>query len=160
MARLPITSGAENKILRTISSPVVRVDKKLEKLIRDMQVTMNLEDGIGIAAPQVDVNLRLALAKLNPGTKNELVITMINPVILTHGREKVSNEEGCLSLRGKWGNVPRYESLTVQFFNKKMEKVVLALTDLNARIIQHEIDHLDAKLFIDRVEGEIREEKI
>lgn len=156
--RLPITSGADNTILRTISSPIKAMDKKLQKLITDMHITMDAEDGIGIAAPQVGVNLRLALAKLNPGTKNELVIVMINPEILTHTDKKESNEEGCLSLRGKWGSVPRYQSLTVQFFNKKMEKVTLALKGLNARIIQHEIDHLDGKLFIDRVEGEIRQE--
>ena len=156
--RLPITSGADNTILRTISSPIKAMDKKLQKLITDMHVTMDAEDGIGIAAPQVGVNLRLALAKLNPGTKNELVIVMINPEILTHAKSQESNEEGCLSLRGKWGSVPRYQSLTVQFFNKKMEKITLALKGLNARIIQHEIDHLDAKLFIDRVEGEVRVE--
>ncbi len=156
--RLPITSGADNTILRTISSPIKAMDKKLQKLITDMHITMDAEDGIGIAAPQVGVNLRLALAKLNPGTKDELVIVMINPEILTHTDKKESNEEGCLSLRGKWGSVPRYQSLTVQFFNKKMEKVTLALKGLNARIIQHEIDHLDGKLFIDRVEGEIRQE--
>lgn len=158
MARLPITSGAENEILRTVSKPVKHVDKKLEKLIRDMRETMDKEDGIGIAAPQVGVNLRLALAKLNPGGENETIITMINPEILTHAREKEENDEGCLSLRKKWGAVPRYQSLTVQFFNKKMERVTLALTSLNARIIQHEIDHLDGKLFIDRVVGEVREE--
>lgn len=158
MARLPITSGADNTILRTVSKSVKSVDKKLLKLIGDMHVTMNAEDGIGIAAPQVGVNLRLALAKLNPGTKHENVIVMINPEILTHTDDKETNEEGCLSLRGKWGGVPRWANLTVQFYNKKMEKVVLALSELNARIIQHEIDHLDGKLFIDRVVGEIREE--
>lgn len=158
MARLPITSGANNIILRTVCPPLKSLDKKTEKLIRDMHETMDLEDGIGIAANQVGVNLRLALVKLNPGTKNEMVIAMINPEILTHTDKQESNEEGCLSLRGKWGTVPRYQSLTVQFFNKKMEKVTLSLKGLNARIIQHEIDHLDAKLFIDRVVGEVREE--
>jgi len=98
------------------------------------------------------------LVKLNPGTKNENIVTMINPEIITHSVKKESAEEGCLSLRRKWGSVPRWVSLTVQFYNKKMEKVTLALTDLNARIVQHEVDHLDAKLFIDRVEGEVREE--
>ena len=156
---LPITSGADNSILRTVSAPIKKVDRLLEKLIRDMHETMNLADGIGIAAPQVGVNFRLALAKLNPGTKHENVIVMINPEILTHSRDKASHEEGCLSLRGKWGSVPRFTSLTVMFFNKKMEKVVLSLDGLNARIIQHEIDHLDAKLFIDRVVGEVREEE-
>lgn len=158
MARLPITSGSDNEILRTVCKPIKRVDKMLEKLIRDMRETMDEEDGIGIAANQVGVNLRLALAKLNPGSDHETVIVMINPEILTHAREKEENEEGCLSLRKKWGAVARYQSLTVQFYNKKMEKVTLSLTGLNARIIQHEIDHLDAKLFIDRVVGEVREE--
>ncbi len=153
-----ITSGADNEILRTVCKPIKNVDKTLEKLIRDMRETMDEEDGIGIAANQVGVNLRLALAKLNPGSDHETVIVMINPEILTHAREKEENEEGCLSLRKKWGAVPRYQSLTVKFYNAKMEKITLALTGLNARIIQHEIDHLDAKLFIDRVVGEVREE--
>ncbi len=153
-----ITSGADNEILRTVCKPIKSVDKKMEKLIRDMHVTMNEEDGIGIAANQVGLNIRLALVKLNPGTDHEMVIVMINPEILTHSKEKEENEEGCLSLRKKWGTVPRYKSLTVQFFNKKMEKVTISLSGLNARIVQHEVDHLDAKLFIDRVVGEVREE--
>lgn len=156
--RLPITSGADNPILRTVCKPVKGVDKKLEKLVRDMHVTMDVEDGIGIAANQVGITMRLALVRLNPGSDHENVITMINPEILTHSRDKDEVEEGCLSLRKKWGTVPRYKSLTVQFFNKKMEKITLSLTGLNARIVQHEVDHLDGKLFIDRVVGEVREE--
>ena len=83
---------------------------------------------------------------------------MINPVILKHVEVKEEHEEGCLSLRKKWGSVARWKSLTVQFYTKKMEKVVLALDGLNARIIQHEVDHLNGALFIDRVVGEVREE--
>lgn len=156
--RLPITAGADNTILRTISKPVGRADAPLKKLIRDMRETMDIEDGIGIAAPQVGVNIRMALAKLNPGTNHENVIVMINPEIVKHSDEKEEHEEGCLSLRKKWGKVPRWTSLTVQFYNQKMERVALGLDGLNARIIQHEIDHLDGKLFIDRVIGEVREE--
>lgn len=158
MSVLPVTSGSDNTILRAISEPVRRVDKKLEELMRDMHDTMEFEDGIGIAAPQVGVNLRLALVKLNPGTKNQNIIVIINPVIVSHSDDKESAEEGCLSLRRMWGSVPRYTHVTVQYFNKKMEKVSLALMGLNARIVQHEVDHLDGKLFIDRAEGEVREE--
>lgn len=158
MTRLPITSGADNTILRTVSAAVQRVDKKLEQLIRDMKVTMDIEEGIGIAASQVGVNLRLALVRLNPSTDHEMTITMINPEILDHSDVVASQEEGCLSLRGKWGSVPRYTKVTVEFFDKKMKRTVLQLEGLNARIAQHEIDHLNGMLFIDRVEGSVREE--
>jgi peptide deformylase len=134
------------------------MDAVLKKLIRDMRETMDIEDGIGIAAPQVGVNIRMALAKLNPGTNHENIIVMINPEIIKHAEEKEEHEEGCLSLRKKWGKVPRWTSLTVKYHNQKMESVALGLDGLNARIIQHEIDHLDGKLFIDRVVGEVREE--
>lgn len=146
---LEVEKGPKNKILRTESIPVKKIDKKLKKLIKDMEDTMFDLNGVGIAAPQVGINLRLALARLNVDTKNELIITLINPVISNQSKEMVDMEEGCLSLPGKWGSTPRHVSLTVTFETIKGDKQTLFLEDFNARIIQHEVDHLNAGLFID-----------
>ncbi|EKD92648.1 MAG: Peptide deformylase [uncultured bacterium] len=150
MAILPVEKGPENPILRGESPPVKKVDKKLKKLIGDMEETMFDLNGVGIAAPQVGVNLQLALARLNVDTKNEIILTLINPKILNASEEKTSMEEGCLSLPGYWGAVKRHKSLTVIFENEKGQQQTLFLQGFNARVIQHEVDHLNAKLFIDR----------
>ena len=153
MSILPVEKGEKNKILRTVSSPVKRQKpwgpKQLKKLIQDMEDTMFDLNGVGIAAPQVGINLRLALARLNVDTNNELIITLINPEILNPSDEMVDMDEGCLSLPGRWGSTPRHQSLTVVFENLKGEKQTLFLEGFNARIIQHEVGHLNAGLFID-----------
>ena len=74
---------------------------------------------------------------------------MINPEITSHSSETVCGEEGCLSLPGQWAEIDRYKEITVQFLNEKGEKRSLKLDKLNARIVQHEIDHLDGILFTD-----------
>ena len=149
MAILAVEKGPQNKILRADSAPVKKIDKKLKKLISDMNETMNHLNGVGIAAPQVGVNLRLALAILNVETKSQITILLINPEIRNLSKEMVEMEEGCLSLPGQWGHTPRHESLTVTFENIKGEKQTLHLEGFNARVIQHEVGHLNGELFID-----------
>lgn len=151
---VPVTSGLKNPILRAISKPIEKVTPEIKKLIQVMKVTMEKEEGIGIAAPQVDVNLRLALVKLNPNSREEKIITMINPEILQKSLRTETGDEGCLSLRGKWGAVERAFSLTVKFLDPKWQEHVLKLDALNARIVQHEVDHLEGILFWDRVKEE------
>ena len=148
---VPVTSGLKNPVLRKISKHVESLTPEIQKLIADMHATMKKEQGIGIAAPQIGVNLRVALAKLNPATKQEKIITMINPAIISRSMQMEIGEEGCLSLRGKWGKVERSLHLRVRFFDEKWKTHELHLESLNARIIQHEIDHLDGVLFWDRV---------
>lgn len=155
MAILPLTQGADHKILRTKSSEVSKIDRKIKNLIRDMIDTMNDAQGLGIAAPQVGVNLRLFIARLNYGTPNETIVPMINSEILHTLDEFEEGEEGCLSLPKRFGVVKRMKELTVQFTDTKGHKKILHLTGLNARIIQHETDHINGKLFIDRMEREI-----
>lgn len=152
MAILPVTKGAENPILRALSAPVRRFDKKLKKLIQDMEDTMFDLNGVGIAAPQVGVNLKLALARLNVDTKHETILIIANPEIITTSEDMTDMEEGCLSLPKQWGNVGRHASLTVTFQNIKGERLTLHLEGFNARVIQHEVDHLNGKLFIDRAD--------
>lgn len=145
--RLPITSGRDNKILRTKSAPVKKVTKKILKLLKDMEETMFLEDGVGVAAPQVGVNLHMALMLLD-GKK---VTTIINPKIIGHSEKTDIEQEGCLSLREVWGKVERFKEVTLQFMNAKGEEVTMKLKGFNARIAQHETDHLNGVLFVDRV---------
>ncbi|MEK7545139.1 MAG: peptide deformylase [Patescibacteria group bacterium] len=157
---IPITSGLDNSILREVSKPVKKVDEALVELIADMHVTMKKEQGIGIAAPQVGVNLRLALAKLNPSAKKPNIIVMINPEITKRSMREQTDQEGCLSLREMWGSVARSESLTVTYRDADWEEMTLDLHGLNARIIQHEVDHLDGILFWDRVKEKPEAEKL
>lgn len=152
MAILPVEKKSENPILRTPSSPIQKVDKKIKKLIGDMEDTMFKLNGVGIAAPQVGVNLQLALARLNVDTSHETILVLINPQIIHCSEEMTEMEEGCLSLPGKWGKTQRHYSLTVTFANEKGQPQKLHLENFNARIIQHEVDHLSGMLFIDRAE--------
>lgn len=153
MALIPIEKGPKNKILRTESKPVKKFDKKLCKFLDDMKETMYKADGIGLAAPQVGVNIRVVVCRFNSSTSHEIVVEMINPEILEKSKEMDTNEEGCLSLPGKFDNLERHKSLTVKFLDRKGEENVLKLNGLNARIVQHEVDHINAKLYIDHVKG-------
>lgn len=160
MAVLQIETGADNKILRTKSASAVKIDRKIKKLIADMIDTLNAAEGLGIAAPQVGVNLRIFIARSNFDTPQETIIPMISPEILEMSDETEAGEEGCLSVPGRFGIVIRSRELTVGFADLKGKKQVLQLSGLNARIIQHEMDHLDGKLFIDRMEREISAEEL
>ncbi|QQR54378.1 peptide deformylase [Candidatus Peregrinibacteria bacterium] len=155
---IPVEQGKENTILRTVSKPVKNFTPELRKFAEEMTKTMHFEKGVGIAAPQCGKNIRMAIVMLNPGQKNEIVFPIVNPEILELSEEMEDGEEGCLSLRGFWGKVKRHSFLTVRFQNLKGQEQTLTLEHFNARIIQHEVDHLDGKLFIDRAH-EIEEKK-
>lgn len=144
---LKIVTGKDNQILRAVSKPVTDITKKTVKLIRDMADAMELEKGVGIAAPQVGENVRIFLALLD----NKKLVAMINPEFLGHNETMANGEEGCLSLPGEWGQVPRYTEVTLRFTDLKGRENTLKLKDFNARIVQHEMDHLNGVLFIDHV---------
>lgn len=111
--------------------------------------------GVGLAAPQVGVNKRIIVVSLMKDYEddNYRTIVMVNPVITAHSEATCSETEGCLSLPGESGEVTRWKSIDVEFFNVEGHKFSLHLEDLAARIVQHEIDHLDGVLFTDRVES-------
>ncbi len=142
---LNIELGADNPILRKKSETIKNIDKKLKKFIKDMIETMKDAKGVGIAAPQVGVNIRLCIVTLN----DKQPIALINPAITAQSEEKEWGEEGCLSLPKQWGQVERSKEITVTFTTEKNTQQTLKLKDFNARIVQHEIDHLDGVLFID-----------
>lgn len=138
-----------NKILRNISAEVdisgVKSGKFLE-LIKEMTETMKEKDGVGLAAPQIGENLRLIIVVLD-----KVVITMINPQITKKSWAKDTAEEGCLSIPKTYGKVERHKQINCVYFDENGKKQKLKLKNLNARIIQHEVDHLDGVLFIDKL---------
>ena len=151
MKTLEITKGEDNSVLRAVSKDVKSFDKKLKKLAKQMREAMVKAKGIGIAAPQVGINLRIFLVTLDIGKKSESCFAMVNPKITKFSEETDIEEEGCLSLPGVYGKVERPSSITVEFFDIEGSRYVLELEGLNARVVQHENDHLDGVLFVDKL---------
>ncbi|MDU2065938.1 MAG: peptide deformylase [Sporomusaceae bacterium] len=138
---------AGDKVLKEIALPVEKIDKKLKQLLDNMADTMYAADGVGLAAPQVGVSLRVVVIDVGDG-----LIELINPVIIAKEGEEVG-PEGCLSVPGVCGEVKRFASVTVEALNRQGKKVRYQGTGLLSRAFQHEIDHLDGILFIDIAES-------
>ncbi len=131
-------------VLRQISSPVDKIDKDIKELIKNMNQTMIANDGIGIAAPQVNVLKRIILVRPNNKT-----YILINPDIKFKSKETAIDYEGCLSVPEKDVKVRRSKNIIVEFTDIDGERYNMEAKNLLARIIQHEVDHLDGKLIID-----------
>ncbi len=151
MAKLKIVTGENNPILRAMSEPVKKFDASLKKFAKDLKDTMIKAEGLGIAAPQVGKNIRVFITVLNYKTEHQVVVTMVNPEILSHGKKTEIKEEGCLSLPGKYGDVERFTEVTVAFQTLDGSRQVFDLKGLNARVVQHENDHINGVLFLDRM---------
>lgn len=151
MAKLKIITGENNPILRARSVDVASFDKELKKFAKDMADAMKAAKGLGIAAPQVGKNVRIFIATLGYKTPSKKIVAMVNLSILAHSADMKIDEEGCLSLPGIYGKVERFRKVKVEFFDLEGDKQVLELEGLDARVVQHELDHLNGVLFIDRV---------
>jgi len=136
---------AGNPVLKQVSVPVERVDKKLKKLMDDMTETMYENDGVGLAAPQIGQNIRLVVIDCQD---EHGLLELINPVI-TFKEGEVVDTEGCLSVPDIYGEVTRAAKVKVEFMNRRGKRQHLTATGLLARCIQHELDHLEGQLFID-----------
>lgn len=139
-----------NPILR---KPSVEIDESeitsssIKTLIKDLKETMAVERGVGIAAPQVGVHLRIILIDIgSSGPK-----AFINPRIVRTSLRKIDSEEGCLSVPGVFGIVRRYRGVVVEAYNEKAEPITIRAEEFPATVFQHEIDHLNGILFIDKV---------
>lgn len=131
-------------VLRQKSLPVKNINAGVLRVLEHMQDTMYLADGIGLAAPQIGVSKRIIV--VDPGDN---LLVLINPeIILLEGEQ--SGSEGCLSVPGKLGWLTRAQKIIVQGLNPLGESVELEAFNLLARVIQHEIDHLDGILFPDK----------
>ena len=137
-------------VLNKVCKEVREVNDRIRELIDDMFDTMYEADGVGLAAPQVGILKRIVVIDVT----GEDPILLINPVILSTDGEQ-TGYEGCLSVPGKTGVVTRPNHVKVKAYNADMEEFTLEGEELLARAICHELDHLDGKLYVDRVEGEL-----
>lgn len=133
-------------VLRQKAAEITKLTKKHQLLIDDMVRIMRNAHGIGLAAPQVGILQRIII--IAPEGKPT---AMINPKILRGEGEQIG-EEGCLSIPGLYGNVARYETIEVEAYDRKGRAHAYELSGLPARVVQHEIDHLDGILFTDKVD--------
>lgn len=151
----PIQTGTENKTLRTKSNEVANINKDIKDFAYDLIELMYEYDWVWLAAPQVGKNIRIIATTTRKENKkwSELVdeTIMINPVIVEKSQETILSEEACLSVPGIIGTVKRHKLIVVEYLDLNWYKKKKKLKNYNAFIIQHEIDHLDAILFVDKL---------
>lgn len=143
-------------VLRNMSEDITSDYPNLSELIADMWQTMYESDGIGLAAPQIGRNIRLQVIDATPLAEEypecaQLKLVMINAHMQSLSEETCSEPEGCLSLPGINERVVRPESIVVDYMNEQFEPQRLELSGYAARVVQHEYDHLDGKLFVDHI---------
>ena len=147
-----------NPTLRKIAEPITNVgDSEIQKLIDEMLVTLQQSKGVGLAAPQIGRSLQLVIIASHPNERypnapQMEATAMINPQIISRSAEIEKDWEGCLSVPMIRGLVPRYRAIEVEYTDRQGDQQNAKLTDFVARIFQHEYDHLQGKVFLDRVE--------
>ena len=158
MALRPIVIvGDGDDVLRRRARPVRRVSAEIRRLMDDMVETMRAAPGVGLSAPQVGLELRVIVLETpideedpEAGTR---VHALADPAIVWASDDRVEDQEACLSIPGLYGEVDRHVAIRVEGLDRAGRRVSLEATELEARVFQHEIDHLDGVLFIDRVTG-------
>ncbi|MBA6338298.1 MULTISPECIES: peptide deformylase [unclassified Colwellia] len=133
--------------LRTKALPVEDINSDVQQIIDDMFETMREENGVGLAATQVNIHQRIVVINVSEDEDESYVL--INPEIISHSDTTEINEEGCLSVPGCYAKVDRYTEVTVKALDREGQAFTLNATELLAVCIQHELDHLDGKLFVD-----------
>jgi peptide deformylase len=143
-----ILNKKEERFLRTPTKEVANVlDEKIQKLIEEMKVIMKKEGGVGLAANQIGENLQIAIIEY----QNKSLV-LVNPKLIKHSKKISLGEEGCLSVPKYIGIVPRYEKIVVEGLDEDGKRIKVKTKNMLARIIQHEMDHLNGILFIDKAE--------
>ncbi len=144
-------------VLREVAAPVTRFDTvELHRLVLDMDDTMRSLDGAGLAAPQIGVGLRVVIFEVNANPRYPHVeaipyTVLVNPVLTPAGDEMDDGWEGCLSVPGLRGLVPRYRQLRYQGRDARGNWIDRTVEGFHARVVQHEVDHLDGILYPQRV---------
>jgi peptide deformylase len=144
-------SGPEPKsniVLRQKAKPIKDINDELRKTAQEMFEIMYAGKGVGLAGPQIGLLKRIFVTHVE-GDKPRV---FINPTIIWTSQEQVKCEEGCLSLPGIWADIVRPESIKIQAWNEKGRAFTLEASGMLARVIQHEYDHLEGVLFIDRLD--------
>ncbi len=161
LGRMGIVPRTEfgNPVLRRKSRPVKPAFLKtpqFKALYRAMIKTMRSAEGVGLAAPQIELPLRIAVMEIHPTTarphaKKKGPLVIVNPRILSYSKETANDWEGCLSCRGIRGKVPRARRIVVSYLDADGKRKIEEASGLWARIFQHEIDHLNGIVFVDRM---------
>ena len=142
-------------VLRSPADPVVTFDKELRVLVKDLTETMQKAGGVGLAAPQIGVGLRVFAFDVD-----EVVGHLVNPVLEFPDEEEQDGDEGCLSLPGIYFDTKRRMNVIAKGFNESGDPLQIVGTGLMARCLQHENDHLDGVIFIDRLDAATRKNAI
>ena len=155
--RLRTITQLGEPVLRRVSKPLsLPLSKSHHRLIDDMMRTMKKAKGVGIAAPQVGVGLRLFIVAPEPSARypnapRMAPVVMINPKLVKHSKKRVTDWEGCLSIPGLRARVPRYQTIEIDFTARDGRRLRAELTGFIARIFQHEFDHINGRVYVDRV---------
>jgi peptide deformylase len=144
-----------DRVLRQPAKRIAKVDDELRQLIREMLQTMYSKDGIGLAAPQVGVHKQLIVIDLEPDNPANPPLILINPTIKQVSKEIGVAQEGCLSIPNVYMDVKRPEVVEIAYKDENGRPQTLKAHDLLARCIQHEMDHLNGVVFVDRVDNSL-----
>jgi len=155
MAILPICHFPDDSVLRQKAKRVSSIDSSIQRLINDMVETMQEANGVGLAAPQVGVSLRVVVLQM----PEEEPMAIINPEIVKRGGEQEVTE-GCLSIPGHFGQIKRSASVIVKGQDGKGRAIRIKATGLMAEALEHEIDHLNGTLYIDHIESQDKLHKV
>jgi peptide deformylase len=150
MAIIPLVKAPDPR-LKLVSEPIAGIDKELRRLMGDMLETMYENKGIGLAAIQIGIPRRLAVIDLDPKGPDSKPIYLINPKIVAASEELSTYQEGCLSVPDFWEDVHRPAKLTVEYMDENGEIQRVEADGLFATCLQHEIDHINGRLFIDHL---------
>jgi len=146
MARLSILRYPDPR-LHTVAKPVLAVDDRIRRLADDMLETMYASDGVGLAATQVDVHERLIV--MDTSEQHDQPLVLINPEIVKRSEEMAVNEEGCLSVPQIYDRVERHARVTVRALDREGQTFEFDAEELTAVCVQHEMDHLLGKVFVE-----------
>ena len=150
MSNLKIIIAPDERLLK-VSKPVKEVNGEIKLLLEDMLETMYKSNGIGLAAPQVGILKRLVVMDCSNQNKKTRPLKFVNPEILNLSSDKSEYEEGCLSLPTQFAKVERPSFIAVTYQDENGKKINKNFSGLEATCLQHEIDHLNGKLFVDHV---------
>lgn len=145
-----------NAVLRKVAEPINAEYSNLNSLITNMFETMYHAEGVGLAAPQIGLPIRLVVIDLAPFIEDDpelgaFKVVMINPTILERSAEEVSGEEGCLSIPGVHESVLRAEKIKIKYYDTDFNEHIEEFEGYKSRVVQHEYDHLEGNLFTDKV---------
>lgn len=148
MTTLPIVQFP-NPVLETVCQPIGEITEDIVALAKDMAQTMYEAPGVGLAAPQVGHSIRLVVVDVSEN--KDSLLTLVNPEIIAKSKEMELGEEGCLSLPGIYEKVTRYSEVTVRYTDLTGQQQEKHADGLLAICLQHELDHLDGKVFVDHL---------